>query len=200
MPDPLGTGGEKFIQHARVESAGRDRIDVDVVRARLFGECFDETDDGRLGCRVGAQHGQRIRGAAARQLDDFAALCLLEVRQQPRGSASTEPRRLISIVRIHSCQSTLSIAPMGPATPALLTRMSRRPNSASAPSTSRRHIRRLGDIGGQRKHRLPGSGELSQLQRRLGPAASRRARRSSGSRPLRDISWRSRNPGPGWRR
>src|SRR5580700_11079931 len=79
--DSLRSGGDEFVEHARIEAAGGQSVDVNVVRTRLLGKCFCETDDGRLGGGVGAAHGQGSRGTSARQLDDFSIAYVLEMRQ-----------------------------------------------------------------------------------------------------------------------
>ena len=56
---------ENITQHAGVEHAGRDGIDIDAMLPRLLRQGFDETHDRRLGYCICAQIGQRIRGAAA---------------------------------------------------------------------------------------------------------------------------------------
>ena len=45
--DVFRTGGEKFIQHARVERTGCYRVDVNVMLACFLGESFYETPGSR---------------------------------------------------------------------------------------------------------------------------------------------------------
>ena len=71
-PTRSGPGRHKLIGQSRRERAGRDRIDVDAEFLHLQRQRLGEAHDGGLGGRIGADAGQGIGRAAARQVDDLA--------------------------------------------------------------------------------------------------------------------------------
>src|SRR6266850_3266971 len=78
LSDLPGAGVQHLVEQAGVQGAGRDRIDVYSIFLDFFGERFDEAHDSRLRNRISADPGQRVGGAAARELDDLSALLRLE--------------------------------------------------------------------------------------------------------------------------
>ena len=82
---PLRAGGDKLIGQSRGERAGRDRIHVDAELLHLQRQRLGEAHDRGLRCRIGADAGQGIGRAAARQVDDLAVAMPVHRWRRRRG-------------------------------------------------------------------------------------------------------------------
>ena len=88
--DPLRAGGNELVGQPGRKRAGRNRIHVDAELFHLQRQRLGEAHDRGLRRRIGADAGEGIGGAAARQVDDLAVAVRLE-RLHRLAAAIDEP-------------------------------------------------------------------------------------------------------------
>ena len=195
MPNAWHTARRVVDPKRRIQQIARtDRIDADAVLRHFQRQALGQADAAKFGGRILAVLVAALLARLGVDLDNDAAAPGPSSPAQHVLLLRKKPVRLTSMTSRQSARLNSSTGPER-TTPALATRMSSRPNSATTRSHDRLHLGFVGDIDGKCQRAPPGlrpdlPGRQSQPVRPSGqlrphaPPSWARRRQSDSAQPL----------------